>query len=176
MQFGSTLQRLLQRLVYANKLHGPPLITKINLADSYYRVPLNPSAALALAVVIPSDTTEQSLIALPLVLPMGWAHSPPPPTFVYLPRQSPIWSMPHHLIIPPSTHIPYLWPLNLSPLNNPLHNLYQKMSITPLSSLFCLMSHLRSISCLPPIQNCDIYIYDFITITQQPNHEPFLNH
>jgi hypothetical protein len=81
MQFGSTLQRLLQRLVYANKLHGPPLITKINLADSYYRVPLNPSAALALAVVIPSDTTEQSLIALPLVLPMGWAHSPPPPYF-----------------------------------------------------------------------------------------------
>ncbi len=58
MQFGSTLQRLLQRLVYANKLHGPPLITKINLADSYYRVPLNPSAALALAVVIPSNTTS----------------------------------------------------------------------------------------------------------------------
>jgi hypothetical protein len=78
MQFGNTLQRLLQQLVYCNPAHGPPLMAKVDLSDGYYRVPLAPEATLHLAVIIPSDVpTEKSLIALPLTLPMGWSHSPP---------------------------------------------------------------------------------------------------
>jgi hypothetical protein len=77
MQFGQALQRKLQRLIYASPLYRPPLLAKIDLADSFYRVPLSPSAALTLAVVIPSDTGKTNLVAIPLKLPMGWAQSPP---------------------------------------------------------------------------------------------------
>jgi len=55
MQFGATLQRLLQHLTYCDPMHGPPLLTKI--ADGYYRMPLHPIAALSLAVVIPNDSS-----------------------------------------------------------------------------------------------------------------------
>jgi hypothetical protein len=77
MQFGTTLPRLLQRLVYANKSHGPPLMCKIDLSDGYYRVPLNEDASLQLAVILPPDNMPNNLIALPLSLPMGWKESPP---------------------------------------------------------------------------------------------------
>lgn len=77
MQFGSALQRFVQRLVYANPKFGPPLMAKIDLADGYYRVPLSPEAALELAVVLPPDNTEANLVGIPLSLPMGWANSPP---------------------------------------------------------------------------------------------------
>jgi hypothetical protein len=77
MQFGQALPQILQCLVYCNPSSGPPLMAKIDLADGYYRVPLSPSAALQLAVVLPTDYGSDNLIALPLSLPMGWNHSPP---------------------------------------------------------------------------------------------------
>jgi hypothetical protein len=77
MQFGSTLQRLLQRLAYCNPSFGPPLMAKIDLADGYYRIPLAPTAALQLAVILPPDETSAPLVGIPLLLPMGWSHSPP---------------------------------------------------------------------------------------------------
>jgi hypothetical protein len=58
MQFGRAMQRLLQRLVYCDRRHSPPLMAKIDLVDGYYRVPLLPTAALSLAVLIPSDIAE----------------------------------------------------------------------------------------------------------------------
>jgi hypothetical protein len=33
MQFGTALPRLLERLVYYNRAHGPPVMSKIDLAD-----------------------------------------------------------------------------------------------------------------------------------------------
>jgi len=33
MQFGQTLQRLLQRIAYADPSHGPPLLLKLDLSD-----------------------------------------------------------------------------------------------------------------------------------------------
>jgi hypothetical protein len=53
MQFGAALPRLLQRLVYANQVFGPPLLMKVDLADGYYRLPLSSDAALQLAVILP---------------------------------------------------------------------------------------------------------------------------
>jgi hypothetical protein len=46
MQFGTTIHRILQRIAYAWSIHGPVLMSKIDLSDGYYRVPLSPSAAL----------------------------------------------------------------------------------------------------------------------------------
>jgi hypothetical protein len=77
MQFGTALQRLLQRLAYANPKFGPPLMAKIDLADGYYRVPLSAQAALTLAVILPDDLNSGPLLGIPLSLPMGWKESPP---------------------------------------------------------------------------------------------------
>jgi hypothetical protein len=77
MQFGSTLQRILQRIAYANPTFGPVNMLKFDLSDGYYRVRLAPEAALEMAVIIPGDTPTTNLIAIPLSLPMGWALSPP---------------------------------------------------------------------------------------------------
>jgi hypothetical protein len=77
MQFGTRLQRILQRIVYCNLAHGPTQLAKIDLADGYYRIPLSPSAALCLAITIPTDVASMPLIALPLTLPMGVAFLGP---------------------------------------------------------------------------------------------------
>jgi hypothetical protein len=78
MQFGATLQHILHCLVYCDVRHGPSLLAKIDLANGYYRVPLSPTAALHLAVIIPSNVPHTPpLIAIPLTLPMGWGQSPP---------------------------------------------------------------------------------------------------
>jgi hypothetical protein len=39
MQFGMTLQCLLQCIIYCDPTHGPPLMAKIDLADGYYGSP-----------------------------------------------------------------------------------------------------------------------------------------
>jgi hypothetical protein len=77
MQFGQTLPRLLQRIAYAPRHHGPPLLMKLDLSDGYYRVRLSPEAALQLAVVLPGPKPSTPVIGIPLCLPMGWRHSPP---------------------------------------------------------------------------------------------------
>ena len=76
MQFGRAFQRLMQRIAYANPRFGPVHLLKVDLSDGYYRVPLNSRGALNLAVAIPS-TRRLPLVAIPMVLPMGWLESPP---------------------------------------------------------------------------------------------------
>jgi hypothetical protein len=77
MQMGHALQRILQQIAYANPDHGPPLLTKFDLADGYYRIKLMPEAVLELAVILSGLTDTTSLVSLPLCLPMGWCNSPP---------------------------------------------------------------------------------------------------
>ena len=77
MQFGRTLPRLLWHIHRANPRFGPVYMSKIDLADGFYRVWLNPEDTPALAVLFPSRPGEPDLIGIPLTLPMGWAESPP---------------------------------------------------------------------------------------------------
>ena len=42
MQFGRTLQRLLQRLLAADPVLGPVFLSKIDIADGFYRIQLAP--------------------------------------------------------------------------------------------------------------------------------------
>jgi len=63
MQFSSTLLRILQRIAYINPAHGPILLSKFDLADGSYRIPLSPEASLELAVVLPLLRDNQ---------PLGW--------------------------------------------------------------------------------------------------------
>jgi hypothetical protein len=78
MQFGRTLERLLFHIRHADPAHGPVYLSKIDIADGFYRVWLQANAAPKLAVVLPSQPGQQEpLIGIPLTLPMGWVESPP---------------------------------------------------------------------------------------------------
>jgi hypothetical protein len=77
MQFGKALERILRNIVEANPSHGPVYLLKIDIADGFYRIWLNEHDILSLAVSLPPLHGDTPLVALPLVLPMGWTESPP---------------------------------------------------------------------------------------------------
>lgn len=77
MQLGKALHRILQAIVDANPVHGPVHLLKVDIADGFYRIWLNLSGILKLAVLLPPLHSTEPLLALPLVLPMGWTESPP---------------------------------------------------------------------------------------------------
>jgi hypothetical protein len=77
MQFGRTLLRVLQEIVYANPEHGPVSMFKLDIADGFYRVWLKPEDIPKLAVSFPTSNTEDPVLAFPLALLMGWVESPP---------------------------------------------------------------------------------------------------
>ena len=77
MQFGRTLQRLLERIHRANCQYGPVYMSKIDLSDGFYRLWLRPEDTLRLAVLFPSREGEPPLVGIPLTNPMGWVSSPP---------------------------------------------------------------------------------------------------
>jgi hypothetical protein len=157
MQFGQTLQRLLQNIVYADPQHGPPLLAKIDLADGYYRVPLSPQAVLTLAVVIPSDSHHHNLIAIPLTLPMDWAQSPP---FFCAYTKTVVDLVNTHLT--PYPEHPLLHRTQHPSLSLP--TLKQSPSFNPAAVV------LGPLTAPPPPSYCDVYINNFITVAQAPNH------
>ncbi|KAI2509948.1 hypothetical protein MHU86_4513 [Fragilaria crotonensis] len=65
-----------QRSLQANPAYGPVYLAKIDIADGFYRIGLQPRDIPRLGVVLPSDTSDP-LVAFPLALPMGWVESPP---------------------------------------------------------------------------------------------------
>ena len=77
MQFGGTLPRLLHAIAQADPRYGPIYMGKYDLADGYYRMHLHLESILPLALLFPTADDETPLVALPLVLPMGWSESPP---------------------------------------------------------------------------------------------------
>ena len=77
MQFGRALQRILHQIHNANPAHGPIYLSKIDIADGFYRVWLNTEDIPKLAVLFPTAKGEEPLIGFPLVLPMGWKESTP---------------------------------------------------------------------------------------------------
>ena len=76
MQFGRALQRVFTSIVRANPRYGPVHLSKIDIADGFYRVWLQLSDIPKLGVILPSHSSSP-LIAFPLALPMGWVESPP---------------------------------------------------------------------------------------------------
>ena len=77
MQFGRALQRLLGYIHRANPRYGPVYMSKIDIADGFYRLGLRPTDAPKLAVLFPTRPGEEQLVGIPLTLPMGWLESPP---------------------------------------------------------------------------------------------------
>lgn len=77
MQFGRALERILYRIRHANPKFGPVYMSKVDISDGFYRIWLQATEAPALAVTLPQAAGEPPLVAIPLVLPMGWVESPP---------------------------------------------------------------------------------------------------
>ena len=77
MQFGKANERLWKEIVEANPAFGPLRMHKVDISDGFYRVPLSTSGILKLGVCLPPFDGMPPLVAFPLVLPMGWAESPP---------------------------------------------------------------------------------------------------
>ena len=77
MQFGHTPRRILQTIHKANPGFGPICMATVNIADGCHRMGLCPKDALRLGMLFPTCTNKPQLIAVLLVLPMGWKESPP---------------------------------------------------------------------------------------------------
>ena len=77
MQFGRALQRVMTRVVQAERRYGHVYLAKIDIADGFYRVWLQIADIPKLGVVLPTSPGQPALIAFPLTLPMGWVESPP---------------------------------------------------------------------------------------------------
>jgi hypothetical protein len=77
MQFGKALQRILQTIIDAKPDHRPVQLIKVDITDDFYRIWLNLHGIPKLAVSLPPLLGEEPLLALPLVLPMGWTELPP---------------------------------------------------------------------------------------------------
>ena len=156
MQFGHALQRVLQRIVYANPAFGPVYLMKLDLADGYYRVPLATSGVPHLGVILPYSAGEEPIIAFPLTLPMGWSHSPPyfcaftetgadVCNHLSSAHPRPPFGLPPHALEPviDQVSLPQSPPENDTTLVQPPH------------------SHLTS-----PVEYVDVYIDDFLAMAQ----------
>ena len=52
-------------------------MSKIDVADAFCQINLNPADFICMGVLFLSKKEKRKLIGFPLVLPMGWAESPP---------------------------------------------------------------------------------------------------
>ena len=79
MQFGTAFERFLRELLLANPEHGPIYLSKTDCSDGFYRMDLAPADVPKLGLLFPQEGSveaDDQLVALPLVLPMGWTLSP----------------------------------------------------------------------------------------------------
>ena len=72
MQFGHALDRFLRELLLANPAQGPLFLMKIDIADGFYRINVNPNDIPKLGLAFPTRPGHDPSVVLPLVLPMGW--------------------------------------------------------------------------------------------------------
>jgi hypothetical protein len=77
MQFGHALDHILREILLANPAFGPVHLLKLDISDGFYRIALNVDDIPKLGVAFPTADNADPLVALPLVLPMGWKNSPP---------------------------------------------------------------------------------------------------
>ena len=77
MQLGRAPNRVLHCIATVDPADGPVYLMKLDLSDGFYQVPLRDSDIPLLGVTFLIAPGEPPLVAMPLVLPMGWTESPP---------------------------------------------------------------------------------------------------
>ena len=175
MQFGWALEQVLWKVAMADPTHGPPYLLKINLSDGFYRVYLHVQDAPMLGVAFPVAPSEQLLMAIPLVLPMGWMESPPyfcttTETIVDLANlySHSMWDPPSHpLKVPSATAAPWDGHLTITVLLPDLQADRQPKTVVVLHPPTQLQRR------APALRYADVYIDDKILVAQGP--APALN-
>ena len=71
---------------------------KVDISDGFYRINLRPADVPKLGVVFPTKPSAEPLVAFPLVLPMGWTHTPP---YFAAAKPKHIFSLVSHLLLIP---------------------------------------------------------------------------
>ena len=82
IQYGLALDRLLREIVYADPALGYIYLLKAGVSDGFYRIGLRPEDAPKLVLIFHSGADEEPMVAIFLMLPMGW--NPPPPLILYV--------------------------------------------------------------------------------------------
>jgi hypothetical protein len=77
MQFGKLLWLILSAIVRSNPRLGPVYLSKIDIADGFYRIWVQSADVPKLGVLLPAIEGQEKLIDFPLVLPIVWKESPP---------------------------------------------------------------------------------------------------
>jgi hypothetical protein len=153
MQFGQAIHRILRRIAYTNPKYGPALLSKVDLSDGYYRVPLSPSAALELAVVLPPLQGGNPIIGIPLKLPMGWKYSPP----YFCAYTETMADLSNHHIVNQTSHAPHRLEGAIAQIPSEHHPADPNSLQPPLE--YALQQ---------PIAYTDVYMDDFLGISQNP--------
>jgi hypothetical protein len=77
MQFGRALWQILSTVHHGDPHLGPIFLSKIDIADGFYRIWVNVNDVPKLGVVVLTLPGQPQIIGFPLVLTMGWMQSPP---------------------------------------------------------------------------------------------------
>lgn len=163
MQFGHALDRILRQILHANPKHGHVYLLKLDISDGFYRIALAPHDIPKLGVIFPTRPGVNPIVALPLVLPMGWANSPPIfsaatetiADIVNQRLQSPFPSQRHHLDDLAAT-VQFEPPQTLRSSSNPsVPALLQNPVSNPYLSTF-----------EDPVQSTEVYVDDFVEAVQ----------
>ena len=85
MQYGRALDPLLCEIVFADPDLGYVLLRKTDVSDGFYRIGLRPEDAPKLGLIFPNGADKEPMVAIPLMLPMGW--KPPPPYSIWPQKQ-----------------------------------------------------------------------------------------
>jgi hypothetical protein len=160
MQFGRYLWRILTNIHKADHQLGPVFLSKVDIADGFYRIQVNANDVQKLGVVVPTEPGQPQLIGSPLFLPMVWMQSPPlftddTETVADLTNQALLDSAPagpHRLDVVSESEgpVPGLAPSSLSMLTT-VH-----LPTKP-------MPRGRP---RPPVKSWDVYVDDFIGMVQ----------
>lgn len=107
MQFGHALNCLLCEILLLDAKNGPIDLMKVHISDSFYCILVVANDIPKLGVIFSTGLSQEPLIALPLVLPMGWKNSSP----IFTTATETVADLANQHIQDPS-HIPLLHHLN----------------------------------------------------------------
>ena len=175
MQFGCALERVLQKVATADTTQGPLYLLKIDLSDGFYHVHLRVQDAPMLGVAFPVAPGKPLLMAILLVLPMGWMESPPyfcttTETIVDLANvySHSMWDPPSHpLEVPSATAAPWYGHLTITAPPPDLQIDQQPKTVVMLRPPTRLQQR------APALCYTNVYIDDEILVAQGP--APALN-
>jgi hypothetical protein len=177
MQFGRTLQRLLQKIVHADPQHGPVYMCKVDIADGFYRLHLSPEDIPSLGVAFPPAPDGTPLIAFPLTCPMGWVESPP----WFSAATETGADLANALLATPYVPAPHRLDATAATSSPPSAPLFKISDALPACSISTRHPVLHApvpalptpdLTCLPriprrkPVQYVDIYVDDYIGLVQ----------